>query len=586
VLTLALLPVLAYSVSGLLTSERPLSRFQNMTNGMALWAVVVFAACPVAAFCSQKVWIDNALLFACALAVVAHSTLVAIPRALPAFSVNWNQATMPTAAAPAGDAAGTGPDSAGVERSGIVRKTPRDAKAAQAARWRSLQRHFLSGFVFFGGIALNCKISALALLPFLLTWSLLQRLVVQLSQIGANLWAVATWEVPLPAALAWLGKAKVGSGDKGGVLRVRLNVVVEDVLAHWLAFAPGTALAHGPWVLLYWLYTARCLPNAWPSPTMLARSPFLQAAAARPWHSYLAVLARVSPVHLVGLAFGAATAAQVVRRLAARLLAGGWVLVAAQRAYTWVDHASRKVNAQRLASPGYKAAWRRADKAASAALAWVQRRTEVRLLDEKDGPVGASSPAKGASAMAAAASPGVPEASVWVQHQMQQQALADLLQSAEVRVAVFALWPAGFFLGHTLLGCAGGTFQTRFILPALPATAVLAAAYVAGAAGSGRLSGTIDKSGTVNSRFVLGGDAAAAAGTTRSAVCALLLAYASLHTLFYGVLYAPMFADLDFSVVGIVAGILRSAYYAPPDRETFETILRFMEHFGLTRKAA
>ena len=47
-----------------------------------------------------------------------------------------------------------------------------------------------------------------------------------------------------------------------------------------------------------------------------------------------------------------------------------------------------------------------------------------------------------------------------------------------------------------------------------------------------------------------------------------------------------MFADLDFSAVGIVAGILRSTYHAPPDRETFETILRFMEHFGLTRKAA
>ena len=220
-------------------------------------------------------------------------------------------------------------------------------------------------------------------------------------------------------------------------------------------------------------------------------------------------------------------------------------------------------------------------------LAWVQRRTEVRLLDDKDGAPSAKGASTGAAASASAtAAAGGGEASVWMQHQMQQQALVDLLQSAEMRVAVFALWPAGFLLGHTLLGCAGGTFQTRFILPALPATAVLAAAYVAGAAGGGRVSGTIDKSGTVTSRFVLGGDAAAAAGTTRSAVCALLLAYASLHTLFYGVLYAPMFADLDFSAVGIVAGILRSTYHAPPDRETFETILRFMEHFGLTRKAA
>lgn len=38
-------------------------------------------------------------------------------------------------------------------------------------------------------------------------------------------------------------------------------------------------------------------------------------------------------------------------------------------------------------------------------------------------------------------------------------------------------------LGHTMLGCCGGTFQTRFILPALPGTAVLAAAFVAHLAG-------------------------------------------------------------------------------------------------------
>ena len=36
----------------------------------------------------------------------------------------------------------------------------------------------------------------------------------------------------------------------------------------------------------------------------------------------------------------------------------------------------------------------------------------------------------------------------------------------------------------------------------------------------------------------------------------------------------------------VVAGILRSTYYAPPDRDTFEVILKFMEHFGLARKAA
>ena len=226
-LTLALLPVLVYSVSGLLTAS-PLTRFQQLTNGMCLWAVVIYSSCPIAAFCSQKIWIDNALLLAVSLTVVAHTTLVAIPRALPAFSVNWNTAIMPTA------------DNDGVERSGIVRKTPKDLKLQHQQRTRSLQLHFLSGLLY-GAVALNCKISALALLPFLLSWALLQRLVHHLAQIGANLWAVVVWEsFTLPPLLSrpyvW-----------------RVNAVAEDVAAHWLAFAGGAGLGHGPWVLLYWV---------------------------------------------------------------------------------------------------------------------------------------------------------------------------------------------------------------------------------------------------------------------------------------------------------------------------------------------
>ena len=75
-LTLSLLPVLVYSVSGQMASDKPLSRFQQMTSGTALWAIAIFSSCPIAAFCSQKIWIDNALMFASALTVVAHTILV------------------------------------------------------------------------------------------------------------------------------------------------------------------------------------------------------------------------------------------------------------------------------------------------------------------------------------------------------------------------------------------------------------------------------------------------------------------------------------------------------------------------------
>ena len=69
------------------------------------------------------------------------------------------------------------------------------------------------------GVALNCKISALALVPFLFAWSLLQRLVYHFSQIGANLWAVAVWEVPL-GPLSVLGG--LGLWKKPPVLSLRV----------------------------------------------------------------------------------------------------------------------------------------------------------------------------------------------------------------------------------------------------------------------------------------------------------------------------------------------------------------------------
>ena len=213
-LTLCLLPVLVYSVSGQMATEKPLSRFQQMTSGTALWAIASFSCCPIAAFCSQKIWIDNSLMFAVTLTVVAHTILVNIPRSVPAFSVNWNNAIMPHLQTTNGGA--------DVDGTGLGRKNPKtlDTKLHQQQRARSLLLHFLSGLLFFGGIALNCKISALALVPFLFTWSLLQRVAYHLAMIGANLWAVVVWEVPL-VPMSMLGG--LGLWKKTPVLSLRVN---------------------------------------------------------------------------------------------------------------------------------------------------------------------------------------------------------------------------------------------------------------------------------------------------------------------------------------------------------------------------
>eukprot|EP01042_Synura_sphagnicola_P009747 gene9747-12507_t len=100
---------------------------------------VLFLVCPIGALCSQKIWIDNALLFHVTAAAVVHMYLI---RNLHLFSTN-----------------------------GII------------------YRHLLSGFLY-GAIAMNTKITALFLLPFLVTWSAHHILLLNQSCDHANTQAV------------------------------------------------------------------------------------------------------------------------------------------------------------------------------------------------------------------------------------------------------------------------------------------------------------------------------------------------------------------------------------------------------------
>jgi hypothetical protein len=71
--------------------------------------------------------------------------------------------------------------------------------------------------------------------------------------------------------------------------------------------------------------------------------------------------------------------------------------------------------------------------------------------------------------------------------------------------------------------------------------------------------------------------------STIIALVGTLVAYSSLHCLYYGVLFAPLYADLDHSVLDIMDGILRSDYHPPATRDSYEMMMRYMAHFGLTR---
>lgn len=138
-----------------------------------VWAMILIMCCPIAAFCSQKIWIDNALLMGVSVSAALHMQLL----------------------------------------SAFYDSDPRQQQQQQQ-HW-GLLVHAFSGLLF-GLLALNCKVTAAALLPFLLAWI-----------------AVKHCE-HTPRRRAILRNA-------------------DFVPLFWKsgAFVSGAALAHGPWLLVY-----------------------------------------------------------------------------------------------------------------------------------------------------------------------------------------------------------------------------------------------------------------------------------------------------------------------------------------------
>lgn len=133
------------------------------------------------------------------------------------------------------------------------------------------------------------------------------------------------------------------------------------------------------------------------------------------------------------------------------------------------------------------------------------------------------------------------------------QSLLQLRPSASPLFIILLLWPVSFLFGLTLVGLRGGGYQTRFLLPILPATSILAAIGI--------------------ERF----------GSTP--LSATLLSIGAFHALFYGVLFYPLFCDFEFHIFDIIECILRSPQSIPSSREKYSDILQFMKHFGLNRTA-
>lgn len=184
-----------------------------VVENLSVLSLVLFLLCPISAFCSQKIWIDNCLMMTVTVSATAH-----------------------------------------------VHLTNYTTKSLRSAYFSSL----VSGLVL-GGLALNTKITAIAIGPFLgsyTAYKVLQRV----------------WKDKLPVSTAsW------------------------DILTHGVCILVGMCVSHGPWVYTYHRVTGRLLPSAWPSKSMLETSAFVRSAVNKPGHTYLLTLLTISPIALVGL---------------------------------------------------------------------------------------------------------------------------------------------------------------------------------------------------------------------------------------------------------------------------------------------
>jgi hypothetical protein len=123
---------------------------------------------------------------------------------------------------------------------------------------------------------------------------------------------------------------------------------------------------------------------------------------------------------------------------------------------------------------------------------------------------------------------------------------------------IILLWPAGYIGGLTFIGLIGGGFQTRFLLPILPALAILTAVQLASSRNS-----SIQPS--------------------ISTAAPVLVGIGAMHTMYYGVLFYPLFCDFDYSVFEIIENILMSPQFIPENEESLSTILKYIKHFGVNR---
>lgn len=142
-------------------------------------------------------------------------------------------------------------------------------------------------------------------------------------------------------------------------------------------------------------------------------------------------------------------------------------------------------------------------------------------------------------------------------------------------VPVLATWPLAFFAGFTILGVAGAGFQSRFILPALPATAIMTS-FIAFSSTTELFGGNPGDKSDVNQ--TKGGHSFSGHSST---VVAVLFVIGSFHNIYYCVLYPTLFADFEHSFVDILNFILLNPLKPLESKAALGEMSNFMIHHGL-----
>lgn len=113
-------------------------------------------------------------------------------------------------------------------------------------------------------------------------------------------------------------------------------------------------------------------------------------------------------------------------------------------------------------------------------------------------------------------------------------------------------YPIVYIGSMTLLGNISSGFQLRFLLPVLPIMAVISSFII------------------VRHNLSLPS-------------IALILVYNSFYMIYYGVLYAPLFADFEGHIVDILRVMIDNPFQSTLGRNKIAEILDFMRHFGVVR---